>query len=224
MKYNRDDMIDVYNYNQSVVCVKASNYSYMFPSADEVDNPSVIPVPYRDVEFINQTTKAFKEGLLRFGEDEQEELYQCLRVTDWENIFTRDDIINIIINPTADDFETIVNIKSLGIIEKFRGELYRLINTGEHDISVRLQQIINARYDELLANKTQSDIVLKNTNAKTESVKDKQISEMQAEMEKLRELVMKLTSETTTTPTAETSAKTETKNTAKTQRKKTTKE
>lgn len=214
-------MIDVYNYNQSIVCVKASNYSYLFPSADEYDNPSVIPVPYRDVEFINQTTKAFKEGLLRFGEDEQEELYQNLRITDWENIFTRDSIINIIINPTVDDLETIVNIKSLGIIEKFRGELYRLINTGEHDISVRLQQIINARYDELLANKTQSEIQIRSSSTPT-NTKDKQIAEMQAEMEKLRELVMKLSVDKVDTPTVATEPIAET-TTAKTTKRKTTK-
>lgn len=195
LKFNRDEMIDVLNYNKNVVCVKATNgYSYMFPPADENDTASIIPMPYRDIEYINQSTKAFKDGHLRFNADEEAELYQALRIQNWENIYTRKKIIDMILNPTADDLRAIVDIKSLGVIGKFRGELCRLINEGNEDISVRLQQVINTRYTELVANKTQSAIQIKSSDDKrfANNQNNKQVEDLQAEIAELKKLISQM--------------------------------
>ena len=199
MKFNRDDMIDVLNYNKNVVCVKATNgYSYMFPSADENDTPSILPMPYRDIEFINQSTKAFKDGHLRFNDEEEAELYEALRIQNWDKIYTRKKIVDIILNPTIEDLNNIINIKSLGVIGRFRGELCRLVNEGNEDISVRLQQVINTRYSELVANKTQSAIQIKGSDDKkfANIQSNKQVEDLQAEIAELKKMIAQMTTAT----------------------------
>ena len=206
LKFNRDDMIDVLNYNKNVVCVKATGgYAYMFPPADEDNNPSIIPMPYRDIEFINQSTKAFKDGHLRFNTEEESELYEALRIQNWENIYTRSKIVNMILNPTIEDLKEIINIKSLGVIGKFRGELCRLVNEGHEDISVRLQQVINTRYTELMANQTQSAIQIKGSDEKkfAEIQNNKQVEDLQAEIAELKKMIASMATATNKTEVVE---------------------
>lgn len=179
MNYKRDELIDVLNFSKNMVCVKVNKYEYTFPPADENDVPSVIAIPFGDIEYINQSTKAFKEGRLRFHEDQQADLYAALRINNWKNILTRSQIVEMIINPKEGDLEKIVSIKSLGIMSVFKGELCRLVNEGKYDISVRMQQIISRRYAELLSGKTLSDlrpgkvVVEKDNNEKIISLEQK---------------------------------------------------
>lgn len=189
MSFKRDQMIDVYNYNQHVVCTKANTYEYSFPPADG-NEPSVIPMPYGDIEYINQTSKAFKDGMLRFAPEEEAELYEALRIHNWEHIYTLPQITDMIINASVEDAQEIINIKSLGVISVFKGELCRLINAG-YDVSVKIQRIINQRYSELIKGITQSDIVIGNQQ---DNVKSESYNDLKNQVSALQEMVAKLMS------------------------------
>jgi hypothetical protein len=175
--FNKNDMINVYNESSSPVygLSTINDYGYKFEPANEYGEPSILPIPYVDVQYMNNRSEIFRTGGLRFEKELEDEIYKSLNVRpEYEkNYFTLDDIKDIILNPTVEKLERIKNVTSVLTIEKFRGVLVSLNNEDEYDIAQRVFDVINLRWDELSLGRIKSDIIIK--KKKNEKAIDKTV-------------------------------------------------
>lgn len=174
------EKISVLNYNENRVSVEvAPNKSYSFePSADGI-TPTVIPMSIDEIRYANNST-AFKNGTLFFEKSREEEIYNELDITDWKNILTNNAIREIILHPTFDGLSKIIAIKDSAAFERVRAVFHKLKQDGTHDVSVRVAQIINTRYKELLNRQINSSIALTKKDI-PETVNSAEVDELKAQ-------------------------------------------
>ena len=91
----------------------------------------------------------------------------------------------MILNPTMEKMKRIVDIKDSQTMERIRGHLARLMYRGQH-VSIKVSDIINARFDELRRNIRESNIqitpktVEAEVNQDTVNALQDQIAELKA--------------------------------------------
>ena len=158
---NNTERYSVLNYNENAVSVAVSpDKHYVFePSPDGV-TPINIPMTMDEIRYVNNSS-AFKSGLLFFDHEHEAELYEALNIPNWENILKNEDIRDIILHPTYEGLEKIININKTSDFERVRTVFHKIKRDETDDISIRVVQIIETRYKELLAKKINSSIVLK---------------------------------------------------------------
>jgi len=197
--------INIYNYGSSVVIIPTRDKETQFtlrPATGDI--PSMIPMTWSEIDYFNSNSNAIRNGLVRFSKDIEKEVYDALRIANWNEILFDDAIEDIILNPTLDKLQKIVGVKSVSLIERVKGVLTYLKNSGR-DISTRVDRIITTRYNEISHGKMKTDIVLspKDTVVASVVVEDvdglkaenqamkNQISELQSQMSKLIEVQSK---------------------------------
>ena len=196
MDVKRMDDIAVYNYGSSRVILTTRDGHYKLEGA--VDGvPSQVILTWKEVEYINSNTKAIREGVVRFAEDIAEAIYKQLRILDWKDILFEEEIRDIFLNPSLEKLQKIVNIKSLTVIGRVRGQLIYMLNNGK-DISTRVVKLVKTRYAELIRGRTSSDIVLTPkdsevpiTSAEVNALKSQNES-MSQELAEMKELMAQL--------------------------------
>ena len=188
--------INLLNYNENVVTVSTRHDSYTIEPAIDSETPTVFPLTIDEIVYINGNSVAFKNGILRFPEDIEEEVYETLlNIHNWRELFTIKEVEDIILHPTVDGLKRLVGIKDSGIFDMVRGVFTRLKNTTDSDISLRVQDIIKARSDELRRGIRNTGIVIKAKDA-TVSVASgevdalkKQNDELRAQMENMQKMM-----------------------------------
>ena len=192
---NDGSIINVYNYNEGIVTVPShmNPIGHMFSEANE-ENPSIIPLTFGEIRFINGQSKIFREGFLKFEPEVEEEVYKALQVHNWKDIMSEKDIIDMILTPTQEKLERIIKITSISMFERIRNILTKMKNVGMYDISNRVVEIIEYRYQELYRNRMKSELVV--TKTKQEIVDDVKTSLVASEIEKIKaELEKKIRAE-----------------------------
>ena len=203
--------INVLNYNQNIVIVSTKHDSYTIEPAINSENPTSLPLSLDEILYINGNSAAFKTGILRFPKEIEKEMYEdYLRIPNWEDLLTIQDIEKIILHPTIEGLTKIINIKDTGMFDRVRGVFVRLKNTNDDDISLRVEKIIQARLDELIRGVRNTEIIIKAKDTvapiATEEVdelkeQNKLLQEQMANMQKMMEQMMSM--QTNTTPSAE---------------------
>lgn len=203
--------INVLNYNQNIVIVSTKHDSYTIEPAINSENPTSLPLSLDEILYINGNSAAFKTGILRFPKEIEKEMYEdYLRIPNWEDLLTIQDIEKIILYPTIEGLTKIINIKDTGMFDRVRGVFVRLKNTNDDDISLRVEKIIQARLDELRRGVRNTEIIIKAKDTvapiATEEVdelkeQNKLLQEQMANMQKMMEQMMSM--QTNTTPSAE---------------------
>ena len=120
--------------------------------------------------YMNSTCSAFKNGVLRFRPEEQNEIFKAIGIKGDDVLFI-EDIDNAILNPTVENLR-----------------FYRMTNAGE-DLSTKVKRLIDERYKELRAGKRNSELSVvpatksaDNVQAELETAKN-QMAEMQKQMQ-----------------------------------------
>lgn len=178
--------IDVLNCDDNVVVISSlNNKGYTFEPGS-VDDPCVIPIPPEEIQYMNSTCPAFKNGVLRFRPDEQKEIFDALGIKGDDVLFI-EDIDDAILNPTVENLQRMIDIKSSSQFERIRGRFYRMTNAGE-DLSTKVKRLVDDRYKELRAGKRNSELSVvpaakSPSDVKTELETAKaQMAEMQKQM------------------------------------------
>lgn len=191
--------LELLNYNENTVVVSTRHDSYAIEPAIDSNTPTVFPLTIEEIVYINGNSVAFKNGILRFGEDVEQEVYEeLLNIQNWRELITIKDIEKIVLSPTIEGLNRIVNIKDSGIFDTVRGVFTRLKNSTDCDISLRVQDIIKARSEELRRGVRNSQIVIKPKDAVTSIAGDevsslkKQNKELQEQMSKMQEMMEKM--------------------------------
>lgn len=190
----------VYNYSPSRVAVKAKNVSYLFEGGTK-DSPYGYPMTFEEIATANMNGVAFKAGLLFFDPRDQEDIYKELRIVNWKDILKDEDIEDIILHPTAEGYQKIINIDNDTYFDRVYGILYGLQSVFT-DIPTQSKVIIEARKNELENHKRKSEIKIK---------LDSPIEDMNQKLAKKDEEINKLTDEITALKAELQKAKTSTK-------------
>lgn len=186
-------IINVLNKSDSF-CALATNINpigYAFePSRD--GEPYAIPLTYSEIRVANTQSDVFRNGILWFDVEVQEDVYNKLGIRDWENILSDEQIRSIILKPTTDGLKKLINIKDPAYFERVRGMMVMLKNAGIYDISTRVVEAIIARYQELCNGKKISSIVIASTSQNDEHNVDELVkAKLEEEKEKLKEQLRK---------------------------------
>lgn len=178
--------IDVLNCDDNVVVISSlNNKGYTFEPGN-VEEPCVIPIPPEEIQYMNSTSSAFKNGVLRFRPEEQNEIFDALGIKGNDVMFV-EDIDDAIVNPTVENLQRMIDVKDGAQFERIRGRFYRMTNLGE-DLSTKVKRLIDERYKELRAGKRNSELSVvpvtkpvENVQAELDLAKS-QMAEMQKQM------------------------------------------
>jgi len=188
-------VINVLNYSDSIVSI-ATNIrpeGYLFEPAMNEQQPFAIPLSFAEIRIVNSQSAIFREGKLYFDEEYQEEVYKKLGIYEWENILSDSQIRDTILKPTKSKLEKIIKINSLSMFDRVRGMLVLMRNTGMYDISMRVIDVINYRYQELYTGKKVTEIVINETNQEVskEEIISRELEKMKLEFESQKKEMMK---------------------------------
>lgn len=190
MELNSNKQYLVYNYSPSAVAVATRYNSYTIPGGTH-EQPSSFPLTLEEIMFINNSSSVFKYGLLWFEEQYAEALYEKLRIHNYKDILTDDEIEYILLNPTSEGLRRLIGITSDTYFNRVRGVYIRLKNTA--DVSTRVGKVIDLRYEELRDKKIKTAIVIED-RIKGSVPSDKETEELRSKVNELTAMVEKLTS------------------------------
>ena len=154
MKYNNETLIDVYTPYHSYVYFPSNvlgEKDFIVKVSEDLKDPNYTPVPYRVISSVNKNTELFKNRVLRFRPEEEEELWKDLRIDNSRirDVYTKEAIDKIILTPTDEELKNVLKIKSLSMINCFFTELVWLRNSGNYWVNEKAELYIRARRDEI---------------------------------------------------------------------------
>lgn len=189
MALDKDNIL-VLSYNENKVCVNGVNENYNFNPSNGID-PIINVMSLKDLQFINSSTNLIKTGWLTFQDDEKEEIFKELRIRDWESILSNEDIKEIMLNPSIEGLQKLIDISDETYFDRVRIALHILTTDGE-DVSSRVKNIIDARYKELLRKQRKSSITLSPKDTVVTNSQAKELAAQNAELKTQLEEMQKM--------------------------------
>ena len=177
--------ITVLNYNENEVFVDSSKEHYKFNASRDGVTPTMQNIPISELQYICSNTDVIVTGWLTFDKDEKDEIYTALRLPNWREILTNEDISNILTNPTMEGLQRIIDITNLTYFDRVRIVMFRLLNDGV-DISSKVKNVVDRRYGELQKRQRVSSIIL-NPRIGEKKVSNEQVQELSEQNAKLQE-------------------------------------
>ena len=213
MSIKENVSIPVYNYNESNICIPTNISTHILPPA--VDGvPSVDYLSFAEINYINGISDCFRTGLVRFDDNDKEEIYSALGFADWKNILTNDEIRDILLNPTIEGLQRIIDITNASIFDRIRTIFVSLKENTDNDISNRVIKIMETRELEFKRGIYKTQIVLKPKDVSEKAVSNDEINAIKEQnamlMEQLAEMqkmIASLKSDKSETPNTETTKK-----------------
>lgn len=213
MSIKENVSIPVYNYNESNLCIPTNISTHILPPA--VDGvPSVDYLSFAEINYINGISDCFRTGLVRFDDNDKEEIYTALGFADWKNILTNDEIKDILLNPTIEGLQRIIDVTNTSIFDRIRTIFVSLKENTDNDISNRVIKIMETRELEFKRGIYKTQIVLKPKDVSEKPVSNDEINAIKEQnamlMEQLAEMqkmLVSLKSDKSETPNTETTKK-----------------
>lgn len=221
MSIKENVSIPVLNYNESNVCIPTNISTHILPPA--VDGvPSVDYLSFAEINYVNGISDCFRTGMVRFDDNDKEEVYSALNIANWENILTNEEIRDILLNPTIDGLQRIIDVTNRSIFDRIRTIFVSLKENTDNDISNRVIKIMETREQEFKRGVYKTQIVLKPKDIPEKSVSNDEINaikeqnamlmEQLAEMQKMIASLKNDKSETSNTETTKKAGRPSTKN------------
>jgi len=193
MSYRGKKDIRVYNECPFQVNLVGQRRDYIFPPCLDGE-PTMNFVDFEEIEYAHSRGKVFNIGLLIFAEEDREGMYDALGVKNWKNrVWFNNVIEDIIMHPTVDKMQRVIDIKDLITFERVRGMMVRFMNE-KRDVSQNVINLINARYRELNAGVSTSKIVIRPADIET-AVSADEVADLKKQLAEMQELVKKLATE-----------------------------
>lgn len=174
----------VLNYCSSPVAVETRTDSYLI-NGGSTEEPSSMPFSLDEIFQINSNSPVFKTGILRFEKEYEKDIYEEIRIKNWQNIMTDEEIENIILHPTIKSLQKIIDVQSDMYFERIYGIYIGLVNS-DFPIRENVKTVMSARRKEFKNNQRISRIVL---SKKDESNEGKEIERLNKEIESLKALI-----------------------------------
>ena len=192
----------VLNYNPSPVAVKTKNEYYMIEGGAS-DEQTSLPLDIDEISVINSNSPAFKIGLLRFEPEYETAIYEELRIANWKDILTDAQIEDIVLHPTMESLQKILDIENEAYFERIRGVYTGLKNAGA-DISNKVEKVIESRRVEFVnkVRKSKVKLVPNISQPANEVPTQEEFNDLKSQLAAMQEMMAKLsaTSAPTETP------------------------
>lgn len=193
MNYRGKKDVRVYNECPFQVNLVGQRRDYIFPPCIDGE-PTMNFVDFEEIEYAHSRGKVFNIGLLTFAEEDREGMYEALGVKNWKDkVWFNADIEDIIMHPTLEKMQRVIDIKDLITFERVRGMMVRFSNE-KRDVSQNVINLINARYRELNAGNVTSKIVIKPADVE-EKVSADEVADLKRQLAEMQDLVKKLAME-----------------------------
>lgn len=187
---DKNTEISVLNFSHSPVSVSTRDMHYLIPGGSE-EVPAVFPMTLSELIYVNSISEVFRVGVLFFDPEVEAEVYAALRIKDWEKIYRVRDIDDILLNPTVEKLEEILNITSTMYFNRIYGEFVALRNSNL-PISGSIDKMMTLRRKELMSGQPRTNIKVKDTvdaQVLKSSETQKQMDDMAKEIEELKALL-----------------------------------
>ena len=193
MNYRGKKDIRVYNECPFQVNLVGQRRDYIFPPCLDGE-PTMNFVDFEEIEYAHSRGKVFNIGLLIFAKEDREGMYEALGIKNWKDkIWFNDDIEDIIMHPSLEKMQRVINVRDLITFERIRGMMVRFSNE-KRDVSQNVINLINARYRELNAGNVTSKIVIKPADVE-EKVSVDEVADLKQQLKEMQDLVKKLAAE-----------------------------
>ena len=194
---------NILNYTTSPVALIIGRNDSILIEAGSDDEPTIYPLTEAEILYANNTTDAFKSGILRFEPEYEEELYDLCRIRNWKEIMTNKQIEDIFVNFNREKFISLFSITNPSYFNRIYGIFIGLRNAGL-SVPKNVEQAMAIRYKELANGVKHTKIIL--TPKDTETV-DNEVDELKKEIESLKKIIKT----DSATPTRKTTARKTTK-------------
>ena len=146
-KFDKSGLYMIINEGTSPVYVPSRNGGFMMDGAAP-GRPSMVQVYFNDIVEINSSCDLFRHGHLFFEPEYEEAIYEELRIPDWKEILHNSDIEEILLHPTMEKLQKILDIKSPTYFDRIRGVYVGLKNAGG-DLSQNVVKLMEQRTKEV---------------------------------------------------------------------------
>jgi hypothetical protein len=191
-----EEELKVYNYSTSSIVLMGQNkHSYLIEGC--VDGiPGVEFMTFRDIDYVNSHSPVIRTGAVQFDSDKQDEIYSALHISNWKNItLFENDIDNLIENPTKENMQRILDIPDAFTFERVRGHYIGLVNDHSKDISNRVVDVIEKRWDEIKFGKSKTEYVVKaNGDSVKGGQKDAEIDALKTQVQSMKDMLSQMLS------------------------------
>lgn len=185
MNYKADTPVKVFNHSISSINLPGQFREYYLEGSRGV--PTVLTMPFSDVEYINSRTPVFRNGRVQFDENERDDIYHALYLDNWKDTVLFDEEIDRIIRENdMDAAARFVKIADVAEIHRVRSHMVALQNDDSAEISNRMIDIINQRYDEINRGIRNSEINLGKAKERAKQDEDPRITAMMEQMAALQ--------------------------------------
>lgn len=185
--------VKVYNYNPFILAVGDK----MLAPCYNYDEPTYESISVDQLQYINSNSNAVRNGLVRFDENEEDDIYAELGV-DKSRIIKNEEIEDIILHPTQGKLQKLLEIIDSSVFDRVVTIHQGLISSGAYDISNRVTMAIEEREKEFRRNilttniKLTSKVEQKNSNdEEVENIK-KQNADLQNQLNQMQEMMKQL--------------------------------
>lgn len=186
MAIDADKMINVLNENPITVTAQSNLGEYSF-GVGSPENPTMQTMKFSEVQYIFRNGRGIQNGLLVFEDDEAAEIYKELGI-DSKDILRVKDIEDMLIHPTVDKLQRIIDITNIALFERIRMNLIGLNSTGRFDVSNRVAEVVDKRFTELMSGVRNSKIIIQKADIENHvSVED--IASLQAQIVALQKML-----------------------------------
>lgn len=185
MNYKADTPVKVFNHSISAINLPGQFREYYLDGNRGV--PPVLTMPFSDVEYINSRTPVFRNGRVQFAENERDDIYHALYLDNWKDTVLFDEEIDRIIRDNdMDAAERFIKITDVAEIHRVRSHMVALQNDDNAEISNRMIDIINQRYDEINRGVRNSAISITKAKKRVREDEDPRLTAMMEQMAALQ--------------------------------------
>lgn len=190
MNYRGKKDIRVYNECPFPVNLVGQRRDYIFPACLDGE-PTMNFIDFDEIEYAHSRNKVFNIGLLIFAEEDREGMYDALGIRDWrDKVWFNKDIEDIIMHPTLDKMQRVIDVKDGITFERIRGMVVRFVNE-KRDVSQNVINIVNARYQELNSSVMTSKIVIRPADVETKVSAD-EVADLKRQLAEMQEMMSKM--------------------------------
>ena len=144
-----ENKIKIENHNPYAVSFRTNLREYYMGAASNEGIPTIEYVTLEDLKYLNGQSKDIRTGNIIINAEDREEVFKALNIVDNGEYFENAEIRDMIINPTADGIRRIINITDRFTFERVFAQYIGIKNDGEYDVSNRVANILERRYEEI---------------------------------------------------------------------------
>lgn len=148
----------MYNYGTSKIIVALRDGSVVVEGGTR-DCPTAYPFTMSELQQIANISTVIQSGYLRPAKEDAEYIYETLRIRDWKDILTEEDIEYIVLHPTVEGLTKLINIKDTFYFERVYGVFVGLKNVNV-PIAANVDRLLRGRYKELQKGKVTTDYIV----------------------------------------------------------------